>query len=247
MTDNININLKTDINQFDYVRQNYIGLKSTYDLFDYNNIDQYNNLLNKNNNINDDFLNDFVHDSNKYNLQNCNFVETNLPKIYENKILTHSNAYSTRKLNSLAPQDDLPEYDNNDLQNDNFNEVDNDLIKFFKLKYTDYQNQMNTFQIDKALKSIFDLLSKTNAYVDTQAPWNLKKTDINRMHVVLFLISNIIIKATIMLYPIINTSSLKVLKIFNFDKSLISFENFETLIDKDITINNPNPIFPRIE
>ena len=129
----------------------------------------------------------------------------------------------------------------------NFNEIDNELIKFFKLKYIDYQNQMNSFHIDKALKSIFDLLSKTNAYVDSQAPWNLKKNDIDRMNVVLFLISNIIIKTTIMLYPIINTSSQKVLKIFNLDKSNISFTNFEKFIDHDIIINSPKPIFPRIE
>ena len=39
-----------------------------------------------------------------------------------------------------------------------------------------------------------ELLSITNAYVDLQAPWTLKKIDEERMNVVLYLIANIIIK-----------------------------------------------------
>ena len=34
---------------------------------------------------------------------------------------------------------------------------------------------MESFQIDKALKNIFEYLSEVNAYVDEQAPWALKK------------------------------------------------------------------------
>ena len=36
---------------------------------------------------------------------------------------------------------------------------------------------MESFQIDRALKNIFEYLSEVNAYVDDQAPWALKKTD----------------------------------------------------------------------
>ena len=36
---------------------------------------------------------------------------------------------------------------------------------------------MDLFQIDRALKNIFEYLSTVNAYVDNQAPWSLKKTN----------------------------------------------------------------------
>ena len=51
---------------------------------------------------------------------------------------------------------------------------------------------MNNQQIDKSIKSVIEILSLTNAYVDDQAPWNLRKTDPKRMEVVLFIICNII-------------------------------------------------------
>ena len=133
------------------------------------------------------------------------------------------------------------------IKNSKMNEEDDKLINFFKLKFKEYKNQMQDFQIDRALKSIFELLSETNSYVDKQAPWSLKKTDFERMNNVLFLICNIIIKSSVMLNPIIPESTNKALKIFNIDTLTINFTNFNNIIDNDIIITNPKPIFPRIE
>ncbi len=131
--------IDTDINNFDYVRQNYLNLRNIYKLFSYNTIDPYDKLINKNNTINSEYLDDYVHDFTKYDLQNCNFVETTVPKLYENKILKNSKNYSIRKLNSLSPNDDIPKYDNNNLLNDKYNEKDikYDLDKF-KYRNMDY-------------------------------------------------------------------------------------------------------------
>ena len=133
------------------------------------------------------------------------------------------------------------------IKHSKMNEEDEKLINFFELKFKEYKNQMQDFHIDRALKSIFELLSETNSYVDKQAPWSLKKTDFERMNNVLFLICNIIIKSSIMLNPIIPESTNKALKIFNIDTLTINFTNFNNIIDNDIMITNPKPIFPRIE
>ena len=106
---------------------------------------------------------------------------------------------------------------------------------------------MKDLKIDKGIKSIFELLSLINAYVDNQAPWKLKKTDTIRMYVVLFLVLNLIIKTTIMLSPIIPNSANKVLKIFNFNKDDINVDNFTKFINRKIIVNNPIPIFPRVD
>ncbi len=132
-----------------------------------------------------------------------------------------------------------PVYDYN---NDDFN-----LIENFKVKYLEYKNFMDNLQIDKAIKSIMELLSLTNAYVDLQAPWKLKKNDLKRMETVLFITVNIIIKSTIMLSPIIPSSSKRVLKFFNDDITYQNFNDFNKFTDKIIKINSPTPIFPRIE
>jgi len=100
-------------------------------------------------------------------------------------------------------------------------------------------------QIDKALKSVFELISETNSYIDKQAPWSLKKTNIKRMNVVLFISLNIIRTSSLMLLPVIPISAHKVLDILNIDKSERNFNNIKIIL-KDITIINPKPIFPRI-
>ena len=128
-----------------------------------------------------------------------------------------------------------------------YNDDDKKLINNFLIKYKNYSYFMDNFQIDKAIKSIMELLSITNAYVDSQAPWSLKKTNPDRMNVVLFIIANIIIKSSIMLFPIIPSSTNKALSFFNLNEKKISFENFENFIDYDILVNKPKPIFPRID
>ncbi len=130
---------------------------------------------------------------------------------------------------------------------DNFNDDDKKILKHFEEKFNEYFSFMNNHQIDRGLKSTVELLSLINAYVDDQAPWSLKKTDLSRMNVVLFVILNLLIKSTIMIFPTIPESAIKVLKIFNIDKQNINFNNFIKLINKKIIISNPTPIFPRID
>ncbi len=129
---------------------------------------------------------------------------------------------------------------------ENLTNEDQDLINIFQNKFDEYCNFMNNQQIDRAIKSVLELISASNAYVDTQAPWTLKKTNKIRMEEVLYIVTNIIIKSAIMLYPIIPTSSKKILNIFNYNMNNNKFENFTKLINQNIKINNPEPIFPRI-
>ena len=128
---------------------------------------------------------------------------------------------------------------------ENLTNEDYDLINILQNKFDEYCNFMNNQQIDRAIKSVLELISAGNAYVDTQAPWTLKKTNKIRMEEVLYIITNIIIKSAIMLYPIIPTSSKKILNIFNYNMDN-KFENLTQLINQNIKINNPEPIFPRI-
>ena len=123
---------------------------------------------------------------------------------------------------------------------------DKNLINFLKEKFEEYLIFMETQQIDKALKSVFELISETNSYIDKQAPWVLKKNNIKRMNVVLFITLNIIRTSSLMLIPVIPTSANKVLDILNIDQSERNFKNIKIIL-KDIKIVNPKPIFPRID
>ena len=106
---------------------------------------------------------------------------------------------------------------------------------------------MESFQIDKALKNIFEYLSEVNAYVDEQAPWALKKTDTTRMQDVLYVITLITIKCSVLLQPVIPSSIDKVLNIYNLSKEELDLVNINDFNPNTIKLNIPNPIFPRIE
>ena len=110
-----------------------------------------------------------------------------------------------------------------------------------------YLNNMDSFQIDKALKIIFEYLSEVNAYVDEQAPWALKKTDTTRMQDVLYVITLITIKCSVLLQPVIPSSIDKVLNIYNLSKEELDLVNINDFNPNTIKLNTPNPIFPRIE
>ena len=94
-------------------------------------------------------------------------------------------------------------------------EKDEKLLQQFNLTFKNYLKNMESFQIDKALKNIFDYLSEVNAYVDEQAPWALKKTETTRMQDVLYVITLITIKCSVLLQPIIPSSIAKVINIYN--------------------------------
>ena len=129
----------------------------------------------------------------------------------------------------------------------NYKEIDKNLLYSFDKTLVHYLKNMNSFQIDKALKNIFDYLSEVNAYVDSQAPWSLKKTDNQRMIDVLYLVTLLSIKISILLYPVIPSSIDKALNIYNLSIDNLNLNNLINFSPDLINLNIPKPLFPRIE
>ena len=127
------------------------------------------------------------------------------------------------------------------------NTVDKNILEFSEIKLNKYKNYMNNQEIDKAIKEIFELLTETNIYIDKQAPWQLKKNNIDRMNVVLSISIELIKRSTFMLFPIIPSSCKKVFKILNINFSNLTFDNILFINNLSVKINKPEPIFPRIE
>ena len=126
-------------------------------------------------------------------------------------------------------------------------EKDEKLLQKFNVTFKNYLNNMESFQIDRALKNIFEYLSEVNAYVDEQAPWALKKIDTTRMQDVLYVITLITIKCSVLLQPIIPSSINKILNIYNLSIKDLDLVNLIDFNPNTIKLNSPSPIFPRIE
>ena len=108
-----------------------------------------------------------------------------------------------------------------------------------EIKYSDNQD------VNLYINFIVEQLFAANKYFNDQEPWK-KKNDKLRMNTIIYVALELIRKVTILLYPIIPTSSKKILNIFNYNMDNNKFENFTKLINQNIKINNPEPIFPRI-
>ena len=76
-----------------------------------------------------------------------------------------------------------------------------------------------------------------------------KKSDIKRLNSIIYVSLELIRKISIMLYPIIPGTSLKILKIFNIDEKQIEFASIkehEKLI-KNMKINRISILFKKIK
>ena len=103
--------------------------------------------------------------------------------------------------------------------------------------------------IDRWMQATF----ACNKYIDEQAPWTLRKTDHDRMSVVLANLYECIAHLAIAILPVIPESAGKLL-----DQMGIPLENrtydglhggawYKTLNSGDFTLAAPTPLFPRLE
>lgn len=101
--------------------------------------------------------------------------------------------------------------------------------------------------IHLAIEEIIKYASSANEYVDRNAPWNLKKTDEERMKTVLFTLTEVIRVIAIMLKPFVPSSSNKMLE--NLGITSNSFEDLSDLkrIKAGTALPTPQIIFPRIQ
>jgi len=87
-----------------------------------------------------------------------------------------------------------------------------------------------------------------NAYVDEQAPWALRKTDVNRMQRVLATLCGCIRDLAIAISPVTPTAAGKLLDTLSIPPAARDFAALaEDPANGPIRVENPRPVFPRLE
>ena len=120
----------------------------------------------------------------------------------------------------------VPEYD--------FTKEDLRILNDFKENIENIEKQINDQNINYYVEYVVNQLFKANKYFNDQAPWT-KKDDSLRLNTIVFVSLELIRKISILLYPIIPNTSLKVLNIFSMKEKDIKFDtisNNEYLKDK---------------
>ena len=122
---------------------------------------------------------------------------------------------------------------------------DRELIKLPEEIFSKYCELMNNFEFSNAITIIWDIIRKTNSYVDYKAPWKLFKEDKIKLATTLNVLVNSIYKINILIQPFLPISSKKIFNQLNVKEH----QNFTCIKDEikvGSKINKPEGVFPRI-
>ena len=100
---------------------------------------------------------------------------------------------------------------------------------------------------NEALRVIWQVVSDANRYIDSSAPWALKKTDPVRMAEVLAVLAETIRQIAILIQPVMPESADMILDQLGVDtaKRDFSFIAGKGRLASGHQINKPSPVFPR--
>jgi len=126
---------------------------------------------------------------------------------------------------------------------------DENLIKAAADALDECKTFMEKQQLHRMVNSIIKVAKMSNKYIDVQAPWNLKKTDVPRMKTVLYTLAETIRRMAIMLEPVIPMSCGRILDLIGASEELRTFASIadDSRLVPGTAVLEPTPIFPRIE
>lgn len=129
-----------------------------------------------------------------------------------------------------------------------YENIDDTLINYAKMLPSLVDNKMNSYKINEALEDIFELLKRSNKYIDETTPWVLAKEESNndRLKTVLYNLLESIRISAILLKAFIPSTSEKILQMLNTKNTSFDTLAFGTL-ETNITLNESEILFNRIE
>ena len=130
----------------------------------------------------------------------------------------------------------------------NFSKEDERILAIYNDNYDKIINFVDQQDINSYINFVIEQLFAANKYFNDQEPWK-KKSDTIRLNAIIYTSLELIRKITILLYPIIPDTCLKVFKIFNYDINNINLESIK--INKYIklgsNINKIGILFKKID
>ena len=128
---------------------------------------------------------------------------------------------------------------------DPFIDVDNTLLDAAKALLAQSRAAMDRQEFHVALESIWLVVRAANAYIDHQAPWALKKTDLARMNTVLYVLVEVERRIALLLQPFMPDSMAKMLDQLAVPAGARDFTAFDTALAAGTNLPPPQGVFPR--
>lgn len=148
---------------------------------------------------------------------------------------------NNRYFNGIIPEYSVPD------------SIDEEIYSKITSTFEAVDNLLKDFAINKALIVIWELVSALNKYIDTTAPWALAKDSglKERLGSVLYTVMDGIRALSLLVYPFMPETSVKIRKQLNIDNTIIknSFEDLKAVrqLKSGINIGEVVQIFPRID
>jgi methionyl-tRNA synthetase len=110
------------------------------------------------------------------------------------------------------------------------------------------RNEIDVQRFHRALEAIVQVVYEANAYIDTQAPWALKKTDLERMNTVLYVLCETIRCIALAMLPVTPDAANKILDQLSVPSNARDFSQLsaEHALTPGVSIPKPEGVFPRI-
>ncbi|VEF50012.1 methionyl-tRNA synthetase [Bacillus freudenreichii] len=130
---------------------------------------------------------------------------------------------------------------------------DKDLLEMNTQTVRDYEEAMENMEFSVALSSVWQLISRTNKYIDETEPWVLAKDEARRNELgsVMVHLAESLRRAAILLQPFLTQTPKKVFEQLNImEEQFQTWESLETFgnIPSDTkVVSKGTPIFPRLE
>jgi methionyl-tRNA synthetase len=129
---------------------------------------------------------------------------------------------------------------------------DDTLLQMNKETIEKYEDAMENMEFSVALSSIWQLISRTNKYIDETQPWTLAKDEANRDQLasVMAHLAESLRRTAVLLKPFLTQTPNKIFQQLNItDESYQSWGSLEEfgVIPAGITTVKGDPIFPRLE
>ena len=107
-----------------------------------------------------------------------------------------------------------------------FNDQDKNILDNFSNNIKTLRSYIDDQKLNSYVDFILNALFDANKYFNDQEPWN-KKNDKKRLNTIIYTSLELIRKISIMLYPIIPSSSIKSLSVFNIKEKDILFDTIK--------------------
>jgi len=169
----------------------------------------------------------------KEKLESC--INSDLANNYGN-LCQRVISFTDKNINSQIPE--INEFNDDDLK----------VLDIFKSDFNKLVDYIDHQEINLYVNFIVEQLFSANKYFNDQEPWK-KKNDVKRLNTIIYVSLELIRKISIMIYPIIPGTSLKVLNIFGISEKEIDFESIENhkVLKSKNKINPIEILFKKIE